>query len=239
MKTRALLTFVSLLAVSSSLLAAPPSDYVPMKVIQTDAVVYPRKANELGITSGQVNVSIQVDEAGKLTDVLVTRHTHPVLAETAVLALKRWRYEPAWIHGQTRSARIDLVFSFESRGMVVVDMTADSYLAMQDLKLRPNAYTYSARTLHELDRIPTPTKVVHPVNPAQWPHPGPVNVTVDFFIDESGRVRLPAVGRETSETADQFAAAAVNAVTQWQFEPPLSKGQPVLVAARQLFTFKP
>jgi outer membrane biosynthesis protein TonB len=47
------------------------------------------------------------------------------------------------------------------------------------------------------------------------------------------------VSRETSERYGEFAAAAVNAVSEWQFEPPLSKGQKVLVAARQDFNFKP
>ncbi|MEO6004086.1 MAG: TonB family protein [Opitutus sp.] len=219
--------------------SAIAEDYTPMKVIQTDAIVFPRRATELGIRTGEVHVSVEVDEKGKLSDILVTGYTHPLLAETAVQALKRWQYEPAWLHGQARSATIALVFTFESQGMVVVDMNVNSYVAMRDLAMRPNAYTYSARTLRQLDRIPTPTKVVQPINPQNPANRNPVAVTVVFFIDEKGTVRLPAVSRETSETADQFAAAALAAVSQWQFEPPLSQGQPVLVAARQEFKFRP
>lgn len=211
-----------------------------MKLIQTERVIYPNEALQLGITTGEVHVSLQVDEAGKLTDVLVTAYTHPILAESAVQALKKWRYEPAWLGGEAMSATVDLEFQFESRGIVVVDLTVSSYVALRDLQLRPGAYTYKARTLRELDRIPTPTKVVQPLYPyeAAQKRQSAV-VTVQFFIDEEGRVRLPAVSRETSEENGAFAAAAVNAVSQWQFEPPLSRGQPVLVAARQDFNFKP
>ena len=242
MKNRLPFFFAAIFGFGLNASAAVPAttDYVPMKVVQTDEVIYPRRASEIGVTSGEVHVSVQVDETGKLTDQLVTAYTHPLLADTVVHALKRWKYEPAWIHGQPRSATVDLTFVFENRGLVVVDLTVSSYIQLRDVQMRPGAYRYHACTLRELDRIPTPTKVVqpgYPVEPAKMQQP--VAVTVLFFIDEQGRVRLPAVSRETSETSDTFAAAAVNAVSQWKFEPPLSKGMPVLVAARQEFNFKP
>jgi len=60
-------------------------------------------------------------------------------------------------------------------------------------------------------------------------------VTVDFYIDEEGKVRVPAVDRDVAE--DRLAAAAVSAVEQWRFEPPLRKGHPVLVQVQQDFRF--
>jgi TonB family protein len=216
-------------------------DYVPMKVIQTEQVIFPHRATNLGIREGEVRVSVQVDETGKLTDHLVTAYTHPLLADSAVTALKKWRYEPAWVRGEPRSATVDLVFQFESRGMVIVDLTVSSYVQLRDLHLRPGAYSYGARTLRDLDRIPTPTKVVQPAYSQEraQQQQEPVVITVEFYIDEQGRVRLPAVSRQTSEEHAEFAAAAVNAVSEWEFEPPLSRGQPVLVAARQDFNFRP
>lgn len=219
---------------------AAPADYVPMKVIQTEAVMYPRRATDLGITSGEVHISVQVDPAGKLSDHLVTAYSHPLLAESAVQAVKKWRYEPAWVQGEARSATVDLIFQFENRGMVVVDLNVSSYVQLRDIQLRPDAYSYGVKTLRQLDRIPTPVKVVQPIYPSESAQiKETAVVTVNFYIDEEGRVRLPAVSRETSERHGEFAAAAVNAVAEWQFEPPLSKGERVLVAARQDFKFKP
>jgi TonB family protein len=237
------LSFVALGAVLLTAGVAAPAGapgYVPMKVIQTEPVIYPRRATEIGVTSGEVHVSVQVDEKGKLTDHLVTAYSHPLLAESAVQAIKKWDYEPAWVAGEPRSATIDLSFQFENRGMVVVDLNVSSYVQLRDIQLRPGAYRYGVKTLRQLDRIPTPTKVVQPLYPAEAAQKQQSAViTVNFFIDEKGRVRLPAVSRETSENYAEFSAAAVNAVTEWEFEPPLSKGQPVLVAARQDFNFKP
>ncbi|HTO03551.1 MAG TPA: energy transducer TonB, partial [Opitutus sp.] len=187
MKFRHLLFLSTGLSLAFHGFAATPAtlDYVPMKVIQTEAVIYPHRAVQLGITSGEVQVSLQVDEAGKLTDVLVTAYTHPALAESAVQALKKWRYEPAWLGGQAMSATVDLEFQFESRGIVVVDLNVNSYVELRDLQLRPSAYAYKARTLRELDRIPTPSKVVRPLYPyeAAQKRQSAV-VTVQFFIDE-------------------------------------------------------
>ena len=44
-------------------------------------------------------------------------------------------------------------------------------------------------------------------------------------------------GLQRTQADDIYAAAAVAAVEKWQFEPPLRKGQAVLVLAHQEFTF--
>jgi hypothetical protein len=50
---------------------------------------------------------------------------------------------------------------------------------------------------------------------------------------------MPSVDQETIVANEELAAAAITAVSQWQFEPPTSKGRPVLVLAHQDFEFKP
>ena len=97
-------------------------------------------------------------------------------------------------------------------------------------------YSYSACRLRELDRIPIPAHVVPPTPPKGGLR-DKRTITVEFYIDEEGRVRMPAIDRE--EPDDAYAAAAVAAVEQWQFEPPTRKGLPVLVLARQDFAFVP
>ena len=59
-------------------------------------------------------------------------------------------------------------------------------------------------------------------------------VTLDFYIDGEGRVRLPAADLGTHPS---FARAAVEALDQWRFEPPTSEGRPVVVRAIQTFNF--
>jgi TonB family protein len=238
MNFRSLLMFVALLGGFGQMPAAP--DYSPMKIVQTVPVVFPQEVTQLGMTSGEVGVAISVDETGKLTDYLVTAYSHPKFADRAVDALKRWKYEPARIAGEAHSATAELAFHYETRGPVLVNLTLSSYIDLLNVQLRPTAYSYSACRLSQLDRIPTPTKVVQPGLPlAAKDLTEKLVVTVHFYIDEQGRVRLPAVDRASSQSAEAFAAEAIAAVTQWQFEPPLSHGRPVLVSARQDFNFTP
>jgi TonB family protein len=218
----------------------PASDYVPMKFIQTVAPVFPQKVLALGLKSGEATVAIQIDTDGALTDFLVTTYSHPAFAEVAVAALRKWRYEPARIHGAPRSAKADLTFNFEAQGVVVVDMSVLEQAEMLRFRISPNAMTYSASTLSQLDRIPTPIKIVKPVYPeniARSSHGG--RITVEFYIDEQGHVRLPSVDRETIEANGELSAMAITAVEQWQFEPPLVNGRPVVTLAQQNFNFKP
>ena len=228
----------SLGVLALTLTAGAAEDYVPMKIIQTVPVTPSRRATDFGISRGEVIISLQIDEQGKLSDYLVTAYSHPLLAESAVQAVKKWSYEPAWIRGHPHSATVDLTFEFESRGLVVVDMTINSYVEMQAIALRPGAYAYRAHKMRDLDRIPNLVKVIQPLYDVGSVKT-PTKVTVQFYIDEEGRVRLPAVSRAMNEANEPLAASALQAVSQWRFEPPLAKGSPVLVAASQEFNFRP
>jgi TonB family protein len=195
---------------------------------------------DLGIKSGIASVAIAVDDKGQLTDYLITAYTHPAFADSAVAALKKWKFEPAMIRGNPRNSKADLTFKFAVEGVVVVSVSAASVGEMLEYKLAPLSEAYSACTLAQLDRIPTPTKIVNPQYPGQLARSSRGgHVSVEFYIDEQGHVRMPSVSRETIEANEELSAVAVSAVAQWQFDPPLSKGRPVLVLAKQDFTFKP
>jgi TonB family protein len=214
--------------------------YVPMKVDQTEEAVFPRKLVAVGIKSGAVSLAIAVDDTGKLTDYLVTAYSHPAFAESAVTALKKWKFEPAQIHGVSRNSKSDITFRFEVEGVVVVTLTPISYAELVHFKIFPGSEAYSACTLAQLDRIPTPTKIVNPVYPDQLARSSSGGrIHVEFYIDENGRTRMPSVSRETDEANEALSAAAITAVSQWQFDPPTMKGKPVLVLAQQDFNFKP
>jgi TonB family protein len=214
-------------------------DYVPVKVNQTPEAAFPSALIPMGVKSGSASVAVAVDDNGQVTDYLVTAYTHPAFAESAVAAIKKWKFEPAMIHGIARNSKSDLTFRFQMEGVVVMTMSAFSYDEMLLLKLAPGSFAYRACTLGELDRIPTPTKIVNPAYPTRLARGGGGHVQVGFYIDEQGHVRMPSVSIETNEANEELAAIAVTAVSQWQFEPPVSKGRPVLVLARQVFTFDP
>lgn len=216
--------------------AAPlpvPAADVGVAIHQTSVLAYPPRMLYEAIYSGEARVVISVDADGDLTDCLVTGYTHKVFAEAAVDALKRWRFEPARARGTARAARTEVQFVFRERGVIVQNLPGalEQRMILGELRER---YTFSPCKLGELDRIPNPVHVVQPMVPRTTRLR---QVTVAFYIDTEGRVRMPAVDRDSAD--DEYAAAAVAAVEQWRFEPPMRKGEPVLVYAEQEFKFQP
>jgi len=185
---------------------------------------------------GDAKIAIDVDQNGHLTDWLITGFSRKEFADSALAALKRWRFEPPSLKGVPWASVQELHFDFSRTG-VVVNVTAFEGLGNAMDELTKARYVYRTNTLRELDRIPTPLKVVSPVAPPLGANQAKVTVAVDFYIDELGHVRLPSVARDQAN--DLFAAGALDAVRQWLFEPPTISGRPVLVLARQDFNFVP
>jgi len=131
-------------------------------------------------------------------------------------------------------ARID--FNFEREGLTVVNQSAEENLQERFLDLDKDQYSYRVHILQELDHIPRPVHIVEPHYPLEWANKGIAGVvTIEFYIDETGRVRLPAV--VNSGVSPLLGNLALDAVQQWQFEPATCKGKPVLVRASQNFNF--
>lgn len=236
---RSLLIF-TLCGATSALFAAspfePPGDNDGVAINQTDALIYPFSMTTSGILTGSAEVVVSVDADGHLSDTLVVGYTKKAFADAAVEALKRWTYEPARVHGVPRASCAYVLFTFKNDIGVMIQALPGMTDANVARSFTNDRYSYKACQLRDLDRIPIPAQVVPP-NPPKRNLSTKRTVTVEFYIDDEGRVRMPAVDR--AEADDAYAAAAVRAVEQWRFEPPLRKGRPVLVLARQDFSFVP
>ena len=57
---------------------------------------------------------------------------------------------------------------------------------------------------------------------------------IEVLIDEEGKVRLPRIVEATDPA---FGYAAVQAVTEWRFEPPTAAGKPAIVRVLVPFDF--
>lgn len=207
-------------------------EHVGIGVEQVGVLTYPPSMFYEGIYSGEVRAVISVSESGELTDCLIVGYTQEAFAEVALAAIKRWKYRPALVRGEPRASRAELVFEFRNQG-VIVQSLPNAIIRRAFFGALDEKYIYKPCRLRDLDRIPVPVEVVTPVVGAPKENR---KVVVSFFIDEEGRVRMPAVNREFAE--DVYAAAAVSAVEKWRFEPPLRKGRPVLVSAQQEFNFQ-
>lgn len=213
--------------------ASAPADHpVLPQIVQTVAPLFPLQMEQAGITSGKVKFVIKVDKTGKLEDLLVTEYTQRPFADEATKAVRQWNFEPAWVGTEPVGWVRELNLYFRSDGTTVTFDNAEAPSHIKMAEHSDETIEYHVCSLRDLDRIPVPHHVVAPTSPLR---PDAGEVKVDFYIDEEGRVRIP-VARETSDAV--FANAAVDAIGQWQFEPPTSKGKPVLVHAVQIFTIK-
>ena len=84
------------------------------------------------------------------------------------------------------------------------------------------------RTIRWSDMNPPPERLPPEADDAPPPRIKGM-AEINFIIDETGRVRVPAV----VEASDWDAAlVALDAVQDWRFAPPKHEGQPVLVEVR-------
>ena len=237
MKTLPILLLVA--AAVSPVLAQSPgrnSDLQPARVIQSVQPVFPETLLAQYRNGGEVRVAISVDAEGNLGEWLVISYTAREFAEAAIAALKEWQFEPARMLGEPIPVHIELTFNFEVKGVVVALTPMETTDVLLN-SLLSRKLAYAPCSLRELDHIPMPLNTIAPIYPKELGDRGVQGaVTVEFYIDEQGAVRMPfVVGRPPAVLAN----LAVDAVRQWKFEPPTRDGVPALVHARQVFQFSP
>jgi TonB family protein len=230
-----ILSLVCLVFGCSTVAFAAASNSQPCKINQKVPAVYPGRLLYNGVLRGEAAVVLEIDPAGKLADALVTTYTHREFAEEAIRAVKQWTFQPGYLDGQPVISIVTITFAFSVDGVAVYEKSMDSvrYGAEED----EEGFSYRPHELRALDRKPQLKIVASPIYPKAWIEQGHTGrITIGFFIDELGQTRVPSV---TSGSDGLLAGAALAAVKQWRFEPPLHKGRPVLAQAEQEFVFAP
>ncbi|WP_415910066.1 energy transducer TonB [Oleiharenicola sp. Vm1] len=227
MKTPRILASLSLAAALASPVSAAPPPESPVSLRDID---YPAQLIRRGITSGEVRVLLKIGPDARLQDALVTAYTNKAFADATLAALPQGTFRPQKVEGQPVTTVAQLTVRFEVSGLVVVERYAND-----GPELPPGVFAYQPCNPERLDRPlqllsgPTP---VYPISLREQGVHG--RVVLEYYVDEAGRVRMPVV----SETENELLSSlSIQAVEQWQFSPPSSRGQPVLVHVRQTFLF--
>lgn len=220
------------LSISPAVLAAAAADQ-KLTVIQTCEPSVRSQIAEPLPEFAQVRLIINVDATGKLVDWLLLDYTQARFADAAVEAVQKWMYRAATYKGAPIGTRTTLVFNFETHGQVV-SMTCLDMIDAYMKRLTPDRLVKCVVTGKELDAAPKPLVVVSPSAISAELAAGASGVLVDFYIDETGRPRMPAVDVKEN---DPMAMASLAAIEQWRFTPPTSKGRPVVVRVSQWFDF--
>jgi TonB family protein len=211
------------------------SDWQSMKILQTAEPIYPYHLLQIGAVDGAARVIINTDADGNLADWLVTSYTNPEFANAAVKAIKQWKFEPARLQGTPVGTTVELNFHFQAKGVVVSTSSPTDMLEARFMRMMEGHYVYQPCNPRGLDRAPVPVVAIAPHYPGELAKQGVKGaVTIEFYIDEMGGVRLPAgVASDNS----MLTALALDALKQWKFTPPTSRGKGVLVKASQVFDF--
>lgn len=202
----------------------------PPKLINMAFAVYPRELLERG-ADGTVGINFVVDRSGHAGEFAVVSSTQPGFAQAIVAMLDASLFDPARKSGNPTSIvmRMDQKFSANGRGDVPVSQATKDLLSRLKSK-KPIA------ELKELDAMPRAKSRREPVFPrALQGKTDHGEAVVEFFIDDDGTALLP---RAVSASAEEFGYAAVQAVSQWKFEPPLKGGKAVIVRAEVPINFK-
>lgn len=186
---------------------------------------FPDFAKHRGISVGNVLLAIAWDERGRPADVVVLNASFPAFGESAVDAAREWR-RPA---GEKVVQTYNLQFELGGVITVISKMLTD-YAAEMRADRPPRAVMPE-----ELDAEPRAIDQPMPTVPASAVGTDTGRVVVEFYIDQDGRVRAPVVHHATS---DEFARAALEAMSRWRYETPRRHGQPVVTSLRWAFDFK-
>lgn len=211
------------------------SGWQSMKILQTTDPVFPAHLLQVGVTEGEAQVAVNTDADGNLADWLVVGYTRPEFAEAAITAIKQWRFDPARLQGTPIGTTVEVSFYFEAKGVVISTSGPMDMLEARFARFRNDRYVYQPCDSRRLDRTPAPLVLIAPRYPGELAKQGVKGiVTIEFFIDETGTVRLPA---GVAKDNNVLTALALDAVKQWKFTPPTSRGKGVLVKASQAFDF--
>ena len=185
---------------------------------------------------GDLRMVVDINADGTVADWMVIRAYDQSFIDAIRRVIEDWTFHPAMMDGKPIPIVMEMMFNFSKRGTSLVEGNL-TYLYLQRL---PNMHrdVVVVRSFKELDGLPEPIKIVRPIiNPDIPKEERAGTVVVGFYIDETGKVRIPIV--EEYEGHRSLVDSAYNAILQWEFKPPTIKGRPVTVRVEQPFEFKP
>ncbi len=196
---------------------------------------FPEAVRLGGTAQGFVTAAIGRDAEGRVNDVFVLESTHARLTQAVVEAVKQWKFALPANPPPPETTTFPIVrFIFDSRGVAFVSATTGSLAGAE--RRTPGRTPIAFPRFTDLDEVPKP---LHQPTPrlagASAAKLSGGDVTVKYFVDETGRVRVPIVLECASP---ELGWATLAAVEQWQFAPPRVGGRPTIAIDSGKITFR-
>lgn len=205
-----------------------------MRLVRFVVPDFPEFLRRTGVLEGTVVAAIAHDATGVASDILVLESTDPRFTEAALDAIRQWRFESPMKPPVSRDAIVPVVrFLFTSGNVAIVPLAVGA-AEKSRLPVRAGSPVELPNFGH-CDTQPKALNQPLPAFPAELKGRVASGLAlVKYFVDETGRARVP-VAIHASEPA--FGGAAVAAVAQWRFEPPRIDGKPAIVIETCTFHF--
>ncbi len=187
-------------------------------------------ANHREVITGQVTISAK-GEAIKIE--WASENANSALKGATTAILESARFQPATRKKKPVATKMNFKINFDPySGDVRITNSAASILK----KLRLEGSKAKFTSTKALDQKLTIVTRKSPMPPRLGtPEETEGTALIEFYIDEQGNTALPRVYKTDHPG---FGYAAVQAIAQWKFEPPLKDGQPVVVKVRVPVVFK-
>jgi len=199
-------------------------------------VQFPGRAVYDGVATGRATVGVMLDQAGKPVDFLLISYTKDYFGQALLEETRHREFTAKTVDHAAIPAAFVFTYLFEPpTGMTSISNFEAGSRRSETVQGGPKL-AYEAHREMDLDAGQLELKqLAVPVLPSRY-GTQPVRALVSFYVDEQGRVRLPNV---ESALVPELLVGAVRALQQWSFKPPTIKGQPVLVHAVRVLTFRP
>ena len=208
--------------------------------IQNIEPTYPVLALQARI-QGTVVLRVQINQSGAVESVALISG-HPMLATSAIEAVKQWKYSPYVLNGNPQTVETTVRVDFNMSGKNGSEGSADDAVLPQDL----NSGTSAASPDTPRPALPPRIRVSSSVSQGLLV----TKVAPDYPLDARARhiegvvlmkVTIDKQGNlyrvEVISGHSVLASAAIEAVQQWKYRPYLLNGEPVEVETQVKVNF--
>jgi hypothetical protein len=170
-----------------------------------------------------VRIAVLIDEMGKVDDWIALETDDQPLVSAISRVIGDWRFTPRSLNGQTSWSYRELTLNFAQQGGIV---TLTPLTAAQKFYGTLNESTRLAIPYVELGKEPKIKNAQAPAVPRDWVgQRQQLNVSIEYFIDAEGKVRMPMV--QSSNADDRVTALIMEALMRWEYEPATFRGRQV------------
>jgi TonB family protein len=205
------------------------------QIIKKVAPVYPPLARQARI-QGQVVLKVEITKSGDVQNIQLYTG-HPMLAPSAIEAVKQWKYRPYLVNGEPVNVKTDVTvnFTLADKPPAAADAgdTPGGAQASEPVNVYNGPVARRVRVSQGVEQALLLTKVQPQYPPDAKDQRIQGVVLLSVTIDKEGNV----ANIQVVSGPESLVPASIEAVKQWKYRPYLLEGTPVEVETQVTVNF--